>query len=100
MTVRIIMALIQTINLVFTVYFWMILIRCLLSWIPNLDIYKQPVASLYAATDWYLNLFRKIIPPFGGIDFSPIVAVFALYFIQIALVKILLFVGNIMGSYA
>ena len=100
MTARIIMALIQTINLVFTVYFWMILVRCLLSWIPNLDIYKQPVASLYAATDWYLNLFRKIIPPFGGIDFSPIVAVFALSLIQYGLVKFILLIVNIMGSYA
>lgn len=85
MTARIIMALIQTINLVFQVYIWLILIRCLLSWIPNLDIYKQPVAFLCAVTDWYLNIFRKFIPPFGGIDFSPIVAVFILYIISSSL---------------
>ena len=99
MTARIILALIQTIDFVFKAYFLLILIRCLLSWIPNLDTYKQPVASLCALTDWYLNLFRKIVPPFGGIDFSPIAAVFALYFIQYALIKCLLLFVNIMGSY-
>ena len=96
MTARIIMALIQTINFVFTVYFWMILIRCLLSWIPNLDIYKQPLASLCAATDWYLNIFRKIIPPFGGIDFSPIIAVLALSVVNYALVYAVSFMGAIL----
>jgi len=100
MIARIILALIQTINFVFTVYFWMILIRCLLSWIPNLDIYKQPVAFLYSVTDWYLNLFRKIIPPFGGIDFSPIVAVLALSLINNILIRCLLLVANMMGSVA
>lgn len=94
MIIRMIAALAQTINLVFTVYFCMILIRCLLSWFPNLDIYKQPIAFLYSTTDWYLNIFRKIIPPFGGIDFSPIVAVFALSLVNSAL----LYGLNIIGA--
>lgn len=97
MTARIIMALMQTVNLVFTVYFLMILIRCLLSWFPNLDIYKQPVAFLYASTEWYLNIFRKIIPPFGGIDFSPTVAVLALYVINRALLYIISFMGAMLA---
>ena len=29
-------------------------------------------------TDPYLNIFRSVIPPLGGIDLSPIVAIFLL----------------------
>ena len=97
MITRIIAALIQTVNLVCTVYFYLILIRCLLSWFPNINIYKQPVAFIYSITDGYLNLFRKIIPPFGGIDFSPIVAVFALYAVQMALIFVLYSIGALIA---
>jgi hypothetical protein len=41
-------------------------------------------------TDLYLNLFRKIIPPFGGLDFSPIIAVIALQILNYAIIFILL----------
>lgn len=82
MIIKLMIALMQTINIVFTVYFYLILIRCLLSWIPNLSTSNRFVAVICWLTDWYLDLFRKIIPPFGGIDFSPIVAVFALSIIN------------------
>jgi YggT family protein len=54
---------------------------------------KQPIAFLCYLTDGYLNLFRKIIPPFGGIDFSPIAACFALYIINIVLVRAIAMLG-------
>ena len=92
MTARIIIALIVTINWACTIYFWLIFARCLLSWFP-VDRNKQPVAFLCYLTDGYLNLFRKIIPPFGGIDFSPIVATFALIAINIILVRTIAFLG-------
>jgi YggT family protein len=34
-------------------------------------------------TDPYLNFFRRIIPPLGMLDVSPIVAFFSLQFIEI-----------------
>merc|ERR1712087_829460 len=51
--------------------------RILLSWIPQ----TQGVAALqplYQITDPFLNLFRGIIPPLGGLDFSPIASFFLL----------------------
>lgn len=54
------------------IYFVLLIIRILLSWFPNVDWMSQPFATLSQLTDPYLNLFRSIIPPLGGIDFSPI----------------------------
>jgi len=92
MIARIIIGLIVTINLICQIYFWLIFARCLLSWFP-VDRNKQPIAFLCYLTDGYLNLFRKIIPPFGGIDFSPIAACFALYIINIVLVRAIAMLG-------
>lgn len=54
------------------IYFVLLIIRILLSWFPNVDWMSQPFATVSQLTDPYLNLFRSIIPPLGGIDFSPI----------------------------
>lgn len=81
--------LIFVVNNFFQIYFWLILVRCLLSFVPSVDWYKQPFAVLKEITDSYLNLFRKIVPPFGGIDFSPIVAVLALQILNNIIIYIL-----------
>lgn len=56
------------------IYTLLLFIRVLLSWFPNIDWYNQPFTTLSQLTDPYLNLFRSIIPPLGGIDISPILA--------------------------
>merc|ERR1712232_358494 len=51
--------------------------RILLSWFPQ----AQSIGALqpvFAVTDPYLNLFRGLIPPIGGLDLSPLLAFFAL----------------------
>jgi YggT family protein len=63
-------------------YSYLLIIRILLTWFPNVDWYKQPFASLGQITDPYLNLFRSIIPPLGGMDFSPILAFLLLNLLQ------------------
>ncbi len=75
-------ALISGINSVFSLFYIIILIRCLLSFFPNIDWYKQPYFTIRQVTDAYLNIFRKIIPPIGMIDISPIIAIIALGVIQ------------------
>lgn len=64
------------------IYFVLLIVRILLSWFPNVDWMNQPFATLSQLTDPYLNLFRSIIPPLGGIDFSPILAFLVLQFIS------------------
>jgi YggT family protein len=70
-----------------SLYSLLVLIRCLLTWIPSLDFSAQPFRTLADVTDPYLNLFRGLIPPLGGMDFSPMVALFALQFLSKILVS-------------
>jgi YggT family protein len=60
------------------IYLLLMIVRVLLSWFPNINWYDPPFSILSQLTDPYLNLFRSIIPPLGGIDFSPIIAFFVL----------------------
>ncbi|MBT4510872.1 MAG: YggT family protein [Chloroflexi bacterium] len=65
----------------FTIYGYMLLARIVISWF-NVD-YRQPwVQLLVRVTDPFLQPFRALIPVFGGIDFSPIVAFFVLSMIK------------------
>ncbi len=50
----------------------MILIgRILLSWLPSIDWYRQPFRLVNDLTDPVMRPFRRLIPPVGGFDFSP-----------------------------
>tara|TARA_B100000700_G_C14791872_1_gene736271 strand:+ start:375 stop:680 length:306 start_codon:yes stop_codon:yes gene_type:complete len=64
------------------IYSYLLIIRVLLTWFPNLDWSNPILANLSAITDPYLNIFRGIIPPLGGIDISPILAFLLLNFAQ------------------
>lgn len=61
-----------------TIYSYVVIVRILLTWFPNISWYDQPFSTLSQLTDPYLNLFRSIIPPLGGIDLSPILAILLL----------------------
>jgi YggT family protein len=60
------------------IYLVLLFIRVLLSWFPTISWHNPPFSFLSQVTDPYLNLFRSIIPPLGGIDFSPMLGFFAL----------------------
>ena len=70
---------------VFLVYFILIFIRILLSWVPRMPYYpwlRAVVDFIHQVVDPYLNIFRRVIPPLGGggfaIDISPILAIIVL----------------------
>ena len=71
------------------IYFYSILIvlRIFMSWLPNINWDNQPMKWIRLATDAYLDIFRRFVPPLGGIDFSPIVALLALSIIQEVFVR-------------
>jgi YggT family protein len=70
------------------VYFVLIFIRVVLSWVPRMPYNRALnafVTFVHDTTDPYLNLFRRIIPPVrmgpGALDLSPIVAIFVLWIV-------------------
>jgi YggT family protein len=60
------------------IYLVLIVVRVLLTWFSTADWANNIMSFLSPITDPYLNLFRSVIPPMGGMDFSPILAIFAL----------------------
>ena len=60
-------------SLVLRFYETMMLIYIIMSWVPE-SRQTQLGRVLASFVEPYLSLFRKIIPPIGMIDFSPIVA--------------------------
>ncbi|MBW4521702.1 MAG: YggT family protein [Scytolyngbya sp. HA4215-MV1] len=71
----------QALSTFLSIYTLLLVIRVLLTWFPNINWYDQPFTTLSQLTDPYLNLFRSIIPPLGGMDFSPILAFLVLQLI-------------------
>ncbi len=64
-----------------TLYWYVILARVLMSWFsPNP--YHPVVRVIYALTEPVLAPVRRLLPPMGGFDLSPIVIFLALMFLQ------------------
>ncbi|MDF9408772.1 MAG: YGGT family protein [Pelotomaculum sp. PtaB.Bin013] len=78
------------IDVAFRVYSYLIIIRIFLSWIRH-NPYQPVFRFIYEVTDPYLRFFRKIVPPFGPLDFSPIVALIALQLLQWLVHRVLLY---------
>jgi YggT family protein len=68
-------------------YMWIIIIRALLSWV-NPDPWNPIVRFLYQVTEPVLRPIRRRLP-MSGIDFSPIVVILVIYFLQRFLVRVL-----------
>ncbi|WP_438351830.1 YggT family protein [Paenibacillus sp. FA6] len=68
--------------MLFQIYFYMIVIYVLMSWLPNLR--ENFIGELLTKlVEPYLSPFRRFIPPIMGmIDISPIVGLFVLQFVQ------------------
>jgi YggT family protein len=49
--------------------------RIILSWYPQIDLKQMPYLLIYAPTEPLLAIFRKLVPPLGGVDMAPVIAV-------------------------
>ncbi len=82
-------AIANVLDTAFNIFYWLILIRALISWV-NPDPFNPIVQFLYAATEWLLAPLRKLIPTWRiGIDLSPIIAFLLLIFLRSFLVMTL-----------
>lgn len=84
----------KVVNNIFYFFYILIILRIFLTWIPSIDWNQQPIKSVRHITDLYLDIFRRFIPPVGGLDFSPIVALIVLQIIQVIVVNV---IGSVVG---
>ncbi len=68
------------IKFILFMYYWLILIRAIISWV-NPDPFNPLVQFLYRMTEPVLEPIRRILPPLA-IDVSPILAFMAIMFLQ------------------
>ena len=57
-----------------------ILVRVISSWLP-ISPYSRWIRWSYVLTDWFLNPLRRLIPPLGPVDLTPLIAYLALAWI-------------------
>jgi YggT family protein len=74
--------LLQVLGQTISIYTLVLLVRVLLSWFPNLDWSNPILTTVSSITDPYLNAFRGLIPPLGGLDLSAILAFLTLRLVQ------------------
>ena len=80
-------ALARLVDYVLYLYMWIIVIRALLSWV-NPDPWNPIVRFLHQVTEPVLRPIRRRLP-YSAIDFSPLVVILGIYFLQWFLVPVL-----------
>jgi len=71
----------RVIDIAFTIYSFAIIARSLLPWF-RVDPYHPAVQFLIQITEPLLAPIRRSIPLIGGLDFSPMVALLILWFVE------------------
>ena len=79
---QILATLLQVLAQTLEIYSLVLIVRVPLSWFPNLDWANPVLSTVSSITDPYLNAFRGLIPPLGGLDLSAILALVALSLLQ------------------
>ncbi len=85
-------SLFQIVDLLLTVVMWIIILQAILSWLVAFNVintYNEGVRRfLYALdriTQPLYRPIRRVLPDFGGLDFSPMVVVLLIIVLQILL---------------
>jgi len=75
-------AIARVLDIALTAYYWIIIVRALVSWV-NADPWNPIVQFLHRVTEPVLAPIRRRLPTGRwGIDFSPLVAILAVMFVQ------------------
>jgi YggT family protein len=82
----------QLADLLLKLYTYMIIGSALISWV-NPDPYNPIVRFLRRTTDPVLDRVRRVMPYMGGIDLSPLVVIFGIYFLQSFVVRTIADIG-------
>ena len=81
----------QFISVFVTVYTIVILVYILMSWVrlPYSPWLNRLQRFLYDVCEPYIRLFRRILPPLGPLDLSPMVALLVLWALEVVLIRVL-----------
>ena len=78
--------------LLLDLYYWVVIIAVILSWLIAFNVintYNNFVRSLVnaigAVTEPVFRQVRRVIPPFGGLDLSPLIVLVGIWFIRYSL---------------
>lgn len=73
---------------IFQVFYILILARVIVSWI-RVDPYHPIVRFIFNATEPLLAPIRQLLPPAGGLDFSPLILLVGISVLRMAVFSIL-----------
>ena len=91
-------AIAKILDIALTLYMWIIIARAVVSWV-NPDPHNPIIRFLNTVTEPVLYQVRRRLPiSFGGIDFSPILVLLVIVFVQSFLVRSLAEMAMRMGG--
>ena len=71
----------------------LLIIYVLLSWFPKINWYNEPFRTLRIFSEIFFSPLRKIIPPIGMIDISPIIVFILLGITRNIVINLLVSIG-------
>ena len=72
----------EVINIILTIYMYVIIARAILSWVSP-DPYNPIVQMLFKITEPVLNPLRRLVPMWKtGLDLSPMIAILIIFFLK------------------
>jgi YggT family protein len=66
------------VELAYKVFFYALIVRVIASWLGMFQ-YSRWMRPVYALTDWLVEPIRRVVPPIGMFDVSPLVALVVLW---------------------
>ena len=83
------MDVIALIRLAFQAFYVLLIIRVVLSWLPGVAQDHPAAEFVFRATSPILTPIRRVMPPVGGLDLSPLVAILLLSVVQTLVLNLL-----------
>lgn len=74
----------------FQLLYLLLLIRVVFSWVPSINHDHPAVRFVYQVTSPVLNPIRRVLPPIGGLDLSPLVAILLLSMLKVVIGELFL----------
>lgn len=78
---------------VLELYSWVVIAAVVVSWLISFGVINtynrfaaMLVRTLYVLTEPLFRLIRRVIPTVGGLDFSPLIVLFAIWFLEYAVI--------------